>query len=82
MKKMSKPPLPPGTDPTLQRFVTQVVEASQVADGTDIGGAFTITGTYTTTRNLNVTAPSLANIAAVLATLLADLKAGGANRTT
>lgn len=72
----------PGIDPNLQALFNQIVLASQSADGTDIGGAFTINGIFTPTRTLNVTSPTLANVAAVLATLLSDLKAGGASRTT
>ena len=80
MRKLYKQPMP-GIPANLQAMFNQIVEASQSGDITDIGGAFTVTGTYTPTRTLNVTSPTLANIAAVLATLLADLNAGGANRT-
>ena len=48
----------------------------------DIANAFTVTGTFTETRVLNVTSPTLANIAAVLATFIADCKRGGQHRTT
>lgn len=81
MRKLYATPMP-NVPPNIQALFNQIIKASQSGDNTDIGGAFTITGTYTVTRNLNVTSPSLANIANVLATLLADLKAGGANRTT
>lgn len=72
----------PGLDPQVQALFNQIVEASQSGDITDIGGAYLITGTFTPTRTLNVTSPTLANAVAVLATLISDLKAGGANRTT
>lgn len=65
----------------LENAIRDIAEASSDNNPTDIASAFTITGTFTETRNLNVTAPSLANIAAVLATLLADLQRGGQNRT-
>lgn len=71
-----------GTDPKLQALFNQIVQASQAGDITDIGGAFNITGTFTPTRTLNVTSPTIANVAAVLATLISDLTAGGSNRTT
>ena len=80
MRKLYKQPMP-GIPANLQAMFNQIVEASQSGDITDIGGAFTVTGTYTPTRTLNVTSPTLANIAAVLATLISDLNAGGANRT-
>lgn len=69
-------------DAELQRIINEIANASQDADVTDIGSAFEISGTYTPTRTLNVSSPTVANIAAVLATLLADLKAGGAKRNT
>lgn len=72
----------PGVQPNLQALFNQIQEASQAGDITDIGGAFSITGTFTPTRTLNVTSPTLANVAAVLATLISDLTAGGSNRTT
>lgn len=82
MKKLYKQPLP-NVPANIQKLFNQIVEASQTGDTTDIGGAFFLTGAAPTpTRNLNVTSPTLANVVAVLATLLADLKAGGANRTT
>lgn len=82
MKRLYKQPLP-NVPPNIQKLFNQIVEASQTGDTTDIGGAFSLTGAVSTpTRNLNVTSPTLANVVAVLATLLADLKAGGANRTT
>lgn len=72
----------PGIPANIQALFNQIVEASQAGDITDIGAAFTIDGDYTPTRTLNVTSPTLANIAAVLATLIADLQRGGTNRTT
>lgn len=72
----------PGIDPALQALFNQIVQASQAADVTDLGGAFLIDGTFTPTRTLNVTSPTLANVVAVVATILSDLKAGGASRTT
>lgn len=81
MKKLYRQPMP-GVPPQIQALFNQIVEASQSGDNTDIGGAFTVTGTFTPTRTLNVTSPTLANVVAVVATLIADLKAGGANRTT
>lgn len=81
MKKLHSLQLP-GIDPNLQALFNQIRDASQAGDVTDLGGAFTINGIFTPTRTLNVTGPTLANVVAVVATLLADLKAGGASRTT
>ncbi len=69
-------------DPDIQALFNEIIQASQDADLTDIGGAYTITGTFTETRTLNVTAPTLANAVAVLATLILDLQRGGSTRTT
>lgn len=68
--------------PYLQQAFNEIYRASQEADVVDIGAAYTITGAFTETRTLNVASPTIANVAAVLATLLADLKRGGATKTT
>ena len=47
-----------------------------------IAGAFSMNDTYTQTRVLNVTSPTLANTVAVLATLIDDLKRAGQFRTS
>jgi hypothetical protein len=57
------------------------IERASLEDATLIADAFAITGTFTETRTLNVTTPTTANIAAVLATFLDDLKKRGAKRT-
>lgn len=66
----------------VQSAFSEVFRASQENDTVDIASAFTISGTYTQTRTLNVAAPTVANIAAVLATLIDDLKRGGSRKTT
>lgn len=81
MRKLNMPDLNSVQDPVVRRLFTQIVRASQEADVVDLGQAFTISGTYTATRTLNVTSPSLANIAAVLATFLSDLQHGGSTKT-
>jgi hypothetical protein len=70
--------------PELQAIFDEIFRASNENDTVDIANAFNIpaTGTYTATRTLNVTAPTLANVVAVLATLLEDLQRGGTNRNT
>ena len=72
----------PGMPLSIQAAFTEIYRASQENDTIDIASAYTITGSVTATRNLNVTSPTLANIAAVLATLISDLQRGGTNKTT
>jgi hypothetical protein len=70
------------TDPNARAAVQAIELASAEVDLTDISNAFTVSGTYTQTRTLNVTSPTLANIAAVLATFIDDCKRGGQYRST
>lgn len=70
------------TDPNARAAVQAIELASAEVDLTDISNAFTVSGTYTQTRTLNVTTPTLANIAAVLATFIDDCKRGGQYRST
>lgn len=72
----------PGVPPQIQAVFKQVFLASQEGDIVDIGQAFTVSGSFTPTRTLNVTSPTTANIAAVLATLISDLQHGGSTKTT
>lgn len=65
----------------LEIAVRTLAQASVESDPADIATGFSTTGTATPTRNLNVTSPTLANVVAVLGTLLTDLKRGGQNRT-
>jgi len=62
--------------------LTEIEAASHENDLLEIAQNFTFTGTPTTTLNLNITAPTLANVVAVLATLLEICQKGGLNRTT
>lgn len=68
--------------PEIQAVLDEIFRASNENDTIDISNAFTIQGTFTATRTLNVTAPTLANVAAVLATLIQDMQRGGTNRNT
>lgn len=67
-----------GVPQSLQNIFNEIFRASQEADVVDIGQSFTINGSFTETRTLNVSAPTTANIAAVLATLISDMQRGGA----
>lgn len=66
----------------LDQQVRAIAQASQENDTVDIASGFTIVGAFTTTRTLNVSTATLADVINVFCTLLTDLKAGGANRTT
>jgi hypothetical protein len=72
----------PGIPPELQGLFNELESASHDGDVVDIGQAFTINGSFTETTVLNVSAPTTANIAAVLATLILYLQRGGATRST
>lgn len=72
----------PGVPQNIQNIFNLIFKASRDADVVDIAQGYTITGSFTPTRSLNVTSPTTANIAAVLATLISDFQSGGPNRTT
>ena len=61
------------------RSLRQIEQASREG-GDQLADEFTIVGSYTPTRELDVDTPSLANIAAVLATILMDMKQRGSRR--
>ena len=69
-------------DRNVRALFDEIFRASTENDTVDISQAFTIKGTFTATRTLNVTSPTIANVAAVLATLIQDLQRGGTNRNT
>jgi len=69
-------------DSAARDAIKAIIKASAEVDTTDIFAPYTITGDFTETRDLNVTTPTLANIAAVLATIITDCKRGGQHRTT
>jgi hypothetical protein len=81
MRKMYQVQMP-GVSPSVQAVFNEIFRASAEADIVDIGAEYTIDGTYTETRTLDVDTPTAANVANVLATLLTDLKNGGAKKST
>ena len=81
MRKINKPNMV-GIPQQTQNVFDLIFRASQDADIVDLAQAFTISGTFTPTTTLNVTSPTAANIAAVLATFLLYCQSGGPNRTT
>lgn len=80
MRKLVQPPMI-GVPRNIQAVISEICRASQDGDIVDIGQAYTISGTFTATRTLNVTSPTLANAVAVLATLISDLQHGGSTKT-
>jgi hypothetical protein len=70
------------TDPATRSALQAIELASAEVDLLDIANAFIVSGTYTPTRTLNVTTPTLANAVAFLATFIDDCKRGGSNRST
>lgn len=67
-----------------ERWVTAAlreIETASYDDVQTVADAFTITGTLTETRTIDVSTPTAANCAAVIATFLSDLKKRGAKRT-
>lgn len=70
----------PSDLPGVVRALREIENASFDSIET-VADAYTISGTFTETRTLNVTTPSTANLAAVLATIITDLKKRGAKRT-
>jgi len=71
----------PGVPPNIQSIFNEIFRASQDGDLVDLGQGFTITGTYTETRELDLSTPTAANVAAVLATLITDMQRGGAKKS-
>lgn len=57
------------------------IERASYEEAVEVADAFTITGTLTETRDLDVSTPTAQNIADVLATFINDLKKRGTNRT-
>lgn len=60
----------------------EIERASHEADTTEMAQNFTFDATFTSTLQLAVAAPTLANTNAVLASLIQILQKGGLDRTT
>lgn len=69
-------------DQAVVAALREIQNASQEYDLVSIFAPYSITGSFTETRNLNVTSPTTANLAAVLATIIVDFQRGGQFRTT
>jgi hypothetical protein len=68
-------------DPAVRAALADIVTASRLNDLVAIAQNYSITGTVTTTRTLNVSTATASQIANFVATLILDLQKGGANRT-
>ena len=83
MRPLYLPPPPAANSPFEQwviNVVTEIATASQ-DDTREIYDSYSSNSVPTANRILNVSAPSLANLAQVLATLIEDHRAGGVNVT-
>jgi len=85
MRPVTLPPAPASTDAEarwrwLVAALGEIERASQ-NDPAQILDSYSVTGTATTTRSINVLSPTPSNTAQVLATLIADFQARGVNRT-
>lgn len=69
-------------DPAVVEALNEVERAAAEFNLVDIAGAFTITGSYTETRELEVGVSTLAETQAFIATFINDCKRGGAFRST
>lgn len=56
------------------------IEIASYEDIAEVADAYTVTGTLIETRAIDVDTPTAANIAAVLGTLITDLKKRGVNK--
>ncbi len=70
-----------GTIDWLVQSIREIENAS-IDDAIAVADSYSTDTTFTTTRILNVSAPTVANIAAVLATFFTDLQKRGINKTT
>lgn len=82
MRRVNLPTVGTVRDQAARSALKEIELASAEVDLLDIANAFTITGSYTETRTLNVGTSTLAETQAFIATFIADCKRGGQHRTT
>ena len=86
MRQVSLGPLPPGasTEQTLDWLIRAVLEFENASteDPIAVADSYSANATFTPTRQVNVTSPTAANIAAVLASFFADLRKRGIHKST
>ncbi|MGA2129172.1 MAG: hypothetical protein ABSG76_23825 [Xanthobacteraceae bacterium] len=68
-------------DPAVVAALREVMMSSNLNDIVKIAQNYTITGTLTVTRTLNVSTATQTQIANFIGTFITDLQKGGANRT-
>lgn len=64
----------------VKRSLTEIEQASH-DDIATVSDAFTITGTYTSTREIDASAATLAELRAFVATFVSDFKRRGSKRS-
>jgi hypothetical protein len=69
-------------DPAVVAALREIMMSSNLNDIVKIASNYTITGTLTITRTLNVSTATQTQIANFIGTLILDLQKGGANRTS
>jgi hypothetical protein len=86
MRPVSLGPLPPGagTDQKLDWIIRSLreIENASAEDAIAVADSYSANSVFTPTRQLNVTSPTATNIAAVLASFLADLRKRGVKKST
>ena len=86
MRQVSLGPLPPGasTEQTLDWLIRAVreFENASTEDPIAVADSYSANATFAPTRQVNVTSPTAANIAAVLASFFADLRRRGIHKST
>lgn len=86
MRPVSLGPLPPNA--TVQQTLEWLVRAARefenasVEDPIAIFDSYSANGAFTPARQVNVTSPSSAQLAPVVATLIADMRKRGTKKTT
>ena len=82
MRPVNLPGLGLIKDPSVRAALREVELASAEVNLLDIANAFTIEGSFTETRTLNVGVSTLAETQAFIATFINDCKRGGQHRST
>jgi len=86
MRPISLGPLPPGagTDQKLDWIIRSLreIETASVEDAIAVFDSYSSDVPPTPTRQVNVTTPAASNLAAVLASLIADMRKRGVKKTS
>ena len=91
MRPVSFGPLPPAASTeqklgwiirSLRECTLREVENAGAEDAIAVADSDSVNSVFTTTRQLNVTSPTAANIAAVLVSFFADLRKRGVKKST